>query len=134
MLSKKPLTNKKPRPIPLNKLRNCKGCAKRRAWLKKLLTGSLILLVGCGGFQTKPTPEPEIIIRTQALDCGTPPQRPPINLRPITWKIIGDRFTLTPEGYEDLSYNVSGIWLGVEQLIIEVEYYESCLEKNASQP
>jgi len=99
---------------------------------KILLIISLTLwMYGCAEKQTKPVPPPIIIYKTIPLDCGTPPQRPPIDLRPITWKIIGDRFTLNPQGYEDLSYNVSEIWSGVEHLLIELTYYRRCLEENA---
>jgi hypothetical protein len=97
---------------------------------KILLISSLSLfLTGCPWHQTKPTPvpPPEIIFKTVPLDCGAPPQRPPIDLRPISWKIIGDRFTLDPKGYEDLSYNVSEIWSGVEHLRNEVKFYEQCI-------
>lgn len=98
--------------------------------LKTLLITSLpLLLTGCPEVRDDPPPEPVVLVKHIHSTCGTPPQRNQVQLRPITWEIIGDRFTLSPSGYEDLSYNVSEIWAGVEELLIEIGYYEQCLEE-----
>jgi hypothetical protein len=97
--------------------------------LKTLLTISLVLiLTGCRHDVIDVPPEPVIVNKFVIPDCGTPPQRDPVELRPVIWQIIDDRFTLTPEGYEDLSFNVTEIWRGVEQLRNEITYYEQCLD------
>ena len=98
--------------------------------LSKMLLITSLGLAGCAGQEIQPEPEPEIIIQTIKLECAMPPQRDPIDLRSVEWKIIGDRFTLTPEGYEDLSFNVTEIWKGVEQLIAEIDFYEACVQDN----
>jgi hypothetical protein len=85
-----------------------------------------LILTSCASKQIEPEPEPTVIIQTVSLDCGTPPQRDPIDLRSIEWKIIGDNFTLTPDGYEDLSFNITEIWRGVEQLKAEIQFYVGC--------
>ena len=95
---------------------------------KLLLISSLIVLSACAGAKPVPIPEPIVITKVILPDCGTPPQRPVIDLRPISWKVIDDLFTLSAKGYEDLSYNVTEIWSGVKHLKLEVEYYELCLD------
>lgn len=92
----------------------------------KTLLISSVFLAGCATSPEIPPP-PVTIIKTVALDCGIPPQRDPIDLRPVAWTIIGARFTLSPEGYEDLGYNISEILKGVRQLQNEIIYYEECI-------
>ena len=98
---------------------------------KTLLTISVCLLLSGCWWNTKPDPpqEPVVLVKYIHSQCGNPPQRSSVNLRPVNWEIVGDRFTLTPQGYEDLSYNVTEIWSGVAQLKTEIEYYEKCLQE-----
>ena len=94
--------------------------------LRTLLISSF--LAGCAAQPSGPLPPPEILIKYIRPDCGTPPSRAPVVLRSISWQIIGGRFTLSPDGYEDLSYNVTMILQAAEELNIEIKYYEDCVD------
>lgn len=98
---------------------------------KLLLLSIPLLVASCRGNvkDDVPPPAPTIITQTVYVVCDSPPKRESIELRPIVWRVIDDRFTLAPEGYEDLSYNMIEIWKGVEQLLAEIEYYASCAEE-----
>lgn len=99
--------------------------------LKTLLITSFVLfLPGCF-WNAKPEvpPEPVVLVKYLHSQCGTPPQRNQVDLRPIQWEIISDKFTLSATGYEDLSYNITQIWAGVSELKTEIKYYELCLEE-----
>jgi hypothetical protein len=93
--------------------------------LRTLLIVSL--LTGCASQEPLVQPEPTVVYKTVYPDCGTPPQRDPIELRAIEWLVVNGRFTLSAEGYEDLSYNITEIWKGIEQLNTEIKYYEQCV-------
>ena len=88
------------------------------------------LLAGCP-WNTKPCPEPEPVVVERFIypDCGTPPQRDPVELRSLEWTVSEETgfFSLTSDGYEDLGYNISEILSGVRQLVAEIQYYEECL-------
>ena len=96
---------------------------------KTLLIISLFFLASCAANQTDEIEPPTVDVQLVYPDCGTPPQRERIQLRVLEWKVIGGLFTLTPTGYEDLAFNVTEIWKGVEQLQAEISYYESCLTR-----
>lgn len=106
--------------------------------LKKLLIISLLflpLVVSCRKDVKEPEPlaEPVVLVKHIHSQCGNPPQRDSVNLRPLAWEIVGDRFTLSPKGYEDLGFNMTQIWTGVELLQVEIRYYELCLENLTTQ-
>lgn len=100
-----------------------------------LLTIS-ILLVGCGTTQPRPEPPKPVVITEYVYpDCGTPPKRDKVEYRRITWSYIYDDqdnvlYTLTPKGYEDLSFNTSEIIKGIRQLKGELAYYKQCIKAN----
>lgn len=100
--------------------------------LRTLLIISFLVLAGCR-HDVCPEPEPVVITEVVYMTCGTPPQRDKVELRPVAWQVGKDgRFSLSAEGYEDLGYNISEIWNGVEQLVIEIGFYEQCLRENTS--
>lgn len=110
--------------------------------LSILLTIS-VLLSACGLLGKKP--EPFVPAKTVAVstyvyaDCGKPPQRSPVEFRPITWRILPDakgeqRFTLTAKGYEDLSFNQSETEKGSKELKAEIQYYLDCLTRPIEVP
>lgn len=91
----------------------------------------LVFATGCASAPKTEIPDPVVVTKYITTDCGEPPQRSAVNLRPIEWRIIEGRFTLSPEGYEDLGYNVSMILAGIRELRGEVEFYERCLSSSA---
>lgn len=97
---------------------------------KILLILALLVLSACASSPGTELPDPVIIKEYVRAECGNPPERTPVNLRPLSWQVIDSRFTLSPEGYEDLSYNVSMILLGIRELQAEVEFYERCLSSS----
>ena len=88
----------------------------------------LLLLSGCAGNPPTEVPDPVVQVKFVRAECGSPPKRSAVNLRPIEWLIIDGRFTLSAEGYEDLGYNVSTILGGIRELQSEIDFYEQCLE------
>ena len=95
---------------------------------KTLLTAVLSsALAGCASTPPTPPPEPTVITEYMYPDCGVIPARDPVNLRSVSWKVINGLFTLTPDEYENLSYNVSEITRGVKQLSVQLDYYEQCV-------
>lgn len=99
---------------------------------KTCLISSCVLLSGCW-HTVKPepvVPAPQVIHEYVYQDCGTPPARDTIELRPIFWQVQKGMFSLTANEYEDLSYNISQITLGVAQLKNEIKFYEQCLAEN----
>ena len=93
----------------------------------------LVLISGCAAQPPTELPDPVILTKYVRAECGEPPSREAVNLRPISWQIIDGRFTLSPEGYEDLSYNVSSILAGIRELQSEIEFYEECLSSTPKQ-
>lgn len=85
------------------------------------------LVSGCASAPPTEIPDPVVVTKYVKTDCGEPPQRASVNLRPISWQIIDDRFTLSAEGYEDLAYNVTTILAGIRELQSEIDFYEACL-------
>ena len=111
--------------------------------LKLLLTISLAFLVGCSGSWKKVLPyrPAEVVTETVYIqpDCGTPPRRAPVELRPITWRIIPNEkgeqgFWLSANGYEDLAFNTSEISKGSRELKAEIQYYINCLAREPEIP
>lgn len=99
--------------------------------LKALLIISIILLGGCRKDVVCPDPEPIYVEVPVYMDCGQPPRRDAVELRTLAWQVGEDgRFSLSAEGYEDLGYNISEIWSGVEQLLAEIGFYEECQKRN----
>jgi len=100
---------------------------------KICLTISFLFLAGCR-HDVVPTPEPEpyVMYKYVYLDCGNPPERQLIDFKPLQWTIVeGGNFALTPEGYKDLSYNISQIILGTKELKNEIKFYEDCLAEDS---
>lgn len=91
----------------------------------------ILLLAGCASAPPTEIPDPVVVTKYVRTDCGEPPVRAPVNLRPIEWLIIDGRFTLSSEDYENLGYNVSMILAGIRELSAEVEFYEECLSSSA---
>lgn len=97
------------------------------------LTTSFIL-VSCA--TTKPIvlpPKPIVLTKYVYPDCKNPPQRAIIELHSIHWSYLYDDsgdvvYTLTPKGYEDLSFNTSEIIMGAKELKAEIAYYLKCIE------
>lgn len=94
-----------------------------------------ILITGCGTKQVKPVVPPKPVVVTQFVypDCGNPPRRDKVQHRDILWGYMYDEdgdvvYTLTPQGYKDLSFNTSEIIKGAKQLKGEVAYYIECIE------
>ena len=97
-----------------------------------LLISSLFLLIGCC---STPPPEPRVIVDVQYVypDCGEPPRRDVIDFRSSPpWRVKDGRFSVDAAGYEDLSYNATETLKGIQQLHIELEYYEKCLAETGS--
>lgn len=99
-----------------------------------LILALLVVATGCAGRTPIEVPDPVVVTKFVETDCGEPPKRSAVNLRPISWQIIDGRFTLSPEGYEDLSYNVSAILGGIRELQSEIGFYEGCLSSSAQKP
>ena len=93
-----------------------------------------IFLVGCKTTCPKPLPpDPVVITKFVKPDCGIPPKRSIIKLRPVIWGYMYDEdgdvvYTITPRGYEDLSFNTSEIIKGAKELKAEIDYYRECIE------
>jgi hypothetical protein len=66
-------------------------------------------------------------------DCGTPPERTAVDLRPVTWTVIDGQFALSAEGYENLSYNTTMILAAIKEYKVELAWYEECLSEQARQ-
>lgn len=100
--------------------------------MKTLLMISLPLLVAGCWHNVKPDVPPEPVVVTQFVkpDCGNPPRRDRIALRRFSWVVRDGWFSLSADGYEDLSYNISQMIKGIDQLRSEVHYYENCLAEN----
>lgn len=94
----------------------------------------ILLLAGCASAPPTEIPDPVVVTKYVTTDCGEPPQRAPVNLRPISWLIVEGRFTLSSEDYENLGYNVSMILAGIRELQSEVEFYEECLSSSVQKP
>jgi hypothetical protein len=94
----------------------------------------ILLLTGCASAPKTELPDPVVVTKYVRAECGEPPQRAFVNLRPIEWQIIEGRFTLSAEGYEDLGYNVSMILAGIRELQSEIEFYEKCLSSTPQKP
>jgi hypothetical protein len=96
----------------------------------RLMTNLLLvaLLAGCAAAPPTEKPAPVVITKYARAECGTPPQRQEVNLRPISWRVLDDRFSLSTEGYEDLSYNITVILAGIRELQSEIEFYETCIK------
>ena len=84
------------------------------------------------------TPPPFVPAKTVTIkefvypDCGNPPQRSPVELRSLSWRVLPDakgeqRFTLSAKGYEDLGFNTSEILKGAKELKAELQYYIACV-------
>jgi len=100
----------------------------------KLLLISSLLLAGCSWI--KPTvlpPRPVVVTEYVRADCGTPPQRAPVEFRHVEWLILEvsgeQRFTLTAGEYENLAFNTSEIIKGAKELRAEIQYYLDCLSR-----
>jgi hypothetical protein len=87
-----------------------------------------VLLVGCATKQVDPITTVDTVYVYP--DCGSPPVRTQVDLKQITWKVIDGNFALSPEGYENLSYNVTMILAAIRELGLEIEYYEKCIERS----
>lgn len=96
-----------------------------------LLILGILVLSGCAAQPPTEVPDPVILTKYVQAECGTPPSKTAVNLRSLSWQIIEGRFTLSPEGYEDLSYNVSMILAGIKELQSEIEFYEACVASSS---
>lgn len=92
-------------------------------------------LVGCVSTPDDITP-PKPIVKTQYVypDCDNPPRRSKVEFKPIYWNWAKDQsgntiYYLTPEGYEDLSFNTSEIIKGSKELKAELTYYITCIKE-----
>jgi hypothetical protein len=95
---------------------------------KILLLLAILVLAGCAS--TQPVVESPTISDTVYVyqDCGVPPPREHIFFVPITWQVIGGRFTLSTEEYKKLAYNMTENAKGVAELKLEIKYYLKCLD------
>lgn len=91
-------------------------------------------LAGCGLFRHKPEPAPLPPVNPTHFvraDCGTPPRRRSIDFQLPTFlvlKIDGQqRFTLSPDEYKKLKFNMEEIESGVKELRLEIQFYLDCL-------
>ncbi len=100
----------------------------------KTLSIASLLLAGCAS-TPPPAPPAKTVTVTEYVyaDCGTPPQRAPIEFRAVEWEILDiggeQRFTLPPGEYEDLAFNTSEIVKGVKELKAEIQFYVACLNR-----
>lgn len=85
-----------------------------------------ILLISCKSTpELKPTTVE--IVKYVKLECGNPPQVEPFKALPVEWEVIDGKFTLTAQGYENLSKNTAGILKGVKQIKLQRDFYENCI-------
>lgn len=107
------------------------------------MRSSLLLTISILLFACSATPGPVDIppptVETVFVkpDCGDPPSRDKIDLRPIDWRILQfddqQLFTLTTDAYEDLGYNVSQILSSIRQLVSEIIFYQDCVSRAQNQ-
>ena len=97
--------------------------------ISSIALGSLVLS-GCATDPAGPERPPVVKTKFVTPDCGNPPERGKIKLRPIIWDLSGGKWVLTAKGYEDLSYNMSVLEGAIKELIAETEYYRQCVSKN----
>ena len=104
--------------------------------MKTLLTISIsVLLMACAAKPVPPAPPPVTITEIVYHDCGTPPQRDPVDFEPLIWAVLEDSdtpYALSGEGYKTISNIMTTIWNGIKQLRIEIEFYENCV--NPAEP
>ena len=98
--------------------------------LKLLLITSL--LAGCASTPDCPVPDPVVVTKFLPLSCGTPPNRAPIDLSVISWQVRDERWSLSDDGYSDLSRNTSEIKRALNELKSEVQFYVRCLEEQGN--
>ena len=82
----------------------------------------------CSVDQVKREPPPQIITEWRTYDCGDPPTRDPIKLKPIEWKILDGRYTLAPEQYAVLGENMGEILKASGQMVAVIRFYRGCIE------
>ena len=93
-----------------------------------------ISLAGCASEPVQPPAKTVTVASVQKLDCGTVPARTAPEFRPITWHVLPDEngesvFSLTPKGYENLSFNMSEIEQIIRELKAEIKFYEECINE-----
>lgn len=94
-----------------------------------LLIAFILVLGGCAAKQPISVPVGITETITVYATCGSPPPRDDIILVPITWVVQEGRFSLSPEDYKKLSFNMAQTTKGVKQLRAEINYYEKCLSR-----
>lgn len=104
------------------------------------------LLTGCGMFQDKPDPEPQVKVIHEEVELAIyhPPRPEPVKFQDITWFVItkenlqsriqqiehltGNGFVImaiTPKDYENQAYNMQEIKRFILEQDALLDYYES---------
>ena len=95
-----------------------------KKWKKKLILTSLVLfLSACSSSNTDPV---DILLE--------PPSISPIETRKVEFKVSSDGnqafYSITPQTYENLSYNVQEMLRYIREQKAVIEYYENIYKTN----
>jgi hypothetical protein len=94
-----------------------------------LLISAILVVAGC---KTVEPPPPIVLTQWVFADCGVQPERSSVQLKPLSWQVINGRFSLSPQGYQDLSYNVTMALASMKEYEVVLAYYQACLDDNAA--
>lgn len=104
---------------------------------KLVCAAAMLGLGGCASAPPAPNLVPTIVevARYIAYECGVPPALVHLSLLDVEWEVLPDaegvqRFTLTPDEYENLGNNVTELLVRTKQLIAQRDFYEECIEES----
>ena len=122
----------------------------------KILLLSLLLFSGCSLIGSKPEPvQPvEVVMAEVKQPTYHPPLPSPVTFRKFEWKVwtsdlmkeyidalekneappLGAQYSLSPMGYENLSYSIADVKRYIVQLQSVVKYYRSLDKKDEEKP